>query len=504
MPTTPDLWKEITMAALLGTQRKAFAPARPDGALGLLLAETISPDEAGLLRLAAVTSLHRRAGKLPAFGNPTFPSACPPEKTSRCSPLAGSFLAQVLEGGRLPLLEEWLDLAAGHHQRIREEYLPLVFAQAKLVESLREKLLPVLGERGRWLAGQNPDWRLFIPALDEKIWQEGQRKERLVFLRDLRAVDPGGARDLLVSTWTQEPPAERAAFLGALENRLSMADEAFLESVLDDRRKDVRQAAAGLLANLPKARLVGRMTERARKLVTWKIGLLRSSLEVNLPEACDPAMLRDGIESKPPAGARIGEKAWWLAQILSIVPPRTWSAAWGKRPAQILDMVRKHEWEDALLLGWTEAAERFTDSDWLEALIGHELRRNGIQRIYELFPRLPAATQENLIITLLQDNPSLAYDQPASVYLSACRHSWSEEMTQAVTSCICANLQRGDTQPWRWEKLLRDVPPYFHPGLLDESIERIGTALKKKIPGDPFVSGLLNSLQFRLEMRRAF
>ncbi len=77
-------------------------------------------------------------------------------------------------------------------------------------------------------------------------------------------------------------------------------------------------------------------------------------------------------------------------------------------------------------------------------------------------------------------------------------------MTEAVTACICANLQRGDIQPWRWEKLLREIPPYFHPCLLDDSIERISTGLKKRIPGDPFVSGLLNSLLFRLEMRRSF
>jgi hypothetical protein len=43
MPDTPGLWKEITMSALLGTQRKPFAPARADGALGSLLVETLSP-----------------------------------------------------------------------------------------------------------------------------------------------------------------------------------------------------------------------------------------------------------------------------------------------------------------------------------------------------------------------------------------------------------------------------------------------------------------------------
>ncbi len=84
--TTDTLWQEISIAALLGTQRKPFQPSQSGGALGALLSTPAlagpspladAPDPAEgerlLLRAAALTTLHRRGGKLPALKTPVFP-----------------------------------------------------------------------------------------------------------------------------------------------------------------------------------------------------------------------------------------------------------------------------------------------------------------------------------------------------------------------------------------------------------------------------------------------
>ncbi len=572
------LWREISVAAMLGTRRRPFrasqANDRAPGELGSMLyvaaqhnetadsadndlpADESSPpvdepdpsgSERRLLRATAITAFYRRAGQLPIQKTPAFPPPASAEEWPRCSLRAGRCLELILddqEPAGLVFLPEWVEIATASKKRVREEHLPVLLDQLndqrKATQPLHRALIPqskvvwqtslvrwtslvqwtslvhVLGARGRWLAAQNPDWSALVFNPVERAWSDGQRKERLAYLEDLRAQDPDRARELLAEAWPQEALPERLAFLQTLADGLSMADEPFLETVLDDRRKDVRQAAAALLARLPGSRLARRMAARARAMLNWRAGLLRSdlfgrrdlfgrpSLEVTLPDTCDASMQRDGIDPRPPAGSNLGEKAWCFAQVLFFVPPRTWSAAWNKRPAQILDVLHKHEWEEALLAGWEEAALRDQDAEWLEALVNHAFKIGDQKRITDLFPRLPASVKERLTISLLREYPTLSYDQNASYFLSTCRHPWGAELTQAVVTGICQTLQKSDFSPWRWEKLLRDIPPHFHPDQLEYSVERIASALKKKEGGDPFVASLLAALDFRLEMRRGF
>ncbi len=504
-PRTETLWQAISESALLGTQRRPFAAPElaSDDALDALV---FPGGETNLLRAAAVLSHYRRAGKLPGISEETSQSEVSPYvDLPRCSPRAGQLLVQILTiNGYAPLLSEWLETAERAGQRVREEHLPLLLAQQKLIENLRPVLLPALGERGRWLAAQNPEWAPYIRFAGDEVWHEGAKKERLAYLKDLRAAEPDRARDLLAGTWVQEPPPDRAAFLDVLATNLSMADEPFLESVLDDRRKEIRKAAALLLARLPESRLVQRMTERARKLLAWKSGLLRSSLDVHPPAGLDEAMLRDGLEYKPPTGMKMGEKAWWLAQITGMVPPRNWSAGWNKRPSVIIDLARKHEWEEALLMGWTQAALRSGDEGWLEALVGYAMRAEDLSRTMDLFADLPAPLKEKLLIPVLNEHPPLSFDAPASFYITACRHPWSPELTDDVTDCVCWVLQKGEQQPWRWEKLMRDIVPYPHLSRLDETIRRIESVLSHRNAPDPYAAGLASMLKFRLEIAKSF
>src|SRR5262249_24550712 len=145
-------------------------------------------------------------------------------------------------------------------------------------------------------------------------WEIGDRAARLTLLHEARKTVPDLARELLAATWAGEKADDRATFLGTFEAGLSMADEPFLEGVLDDRSKEVRRAAAPLLTRLPDSRLAGRMFERVRPLLTWvggtkprMLGLRQGQparIEMTLPAACDKAMIRDGVEPKPPPERR--------------------------------------------------------------------------------------------------------------------------------------------------------------------------------------------------------
>ena len=304
-------WDELVASALVGTARRppALPSADPGSALAKVLAGIDRDDHEGaVLTAGAVLGLYRQAGARPAVDSSPALPVCPPEQRFLCSPAAASRLDAILDGRFRVVLGEWLDLAARAERLVPPDRLPALLDTATTSAGLRPAVIEVIGERGLWLAGLNPAWAWAAGAEDTTTWATGSSPARRLLLARLRATDAAAARELLASTWSTETPEDRAAFVALLATNLSMDDEPFLEAALDDRRKEVRQAAASLLWRLPDSRLAARMAERARPL--------------RLPTEVDAGMARDGIVARPPAG--MGERAWWLQQMVAATPLRTW------------------------------------------------------------------------------------------------------------------------------------------------------------------------------------
>ncbi|HET7460014.1 MAG TPA: DUF5691 domain-containing protein [Longimicrobium sp.] len=461
-------WNGLLRAALLGTAHTPPPPAPADGSplsRALAAAPAASP-EAALLAAAALLATHRRAARVPVRDDRPLPAPAEAETAPPCPPLAARHLAMMLAGSYREALPEWMDAAARAGYVIPPELLP-----ALLDAAARHPALPALvGARGRWLAAQRPEWALAaVPVATESgetgadgadheaEWQTLPADARPGLLARVRGRDPARGLALLRSTWAQEAPRERAALLQALAAGLSMDDEPFLEAALDDRRKEVRSAAAGLLARLAGSRLVARMTERARRwlvITPAKTGLLARvtgggavSLEVHLPDACDKAMERDGIGAKPPHG--VGERAWWLAQALAAVPPRTWSDAGGAAPAELIGAARKTEWRDVVVMGWTAAAVRHRDAEWAQPLAlkpehphwtlpGADTSRDA------LFAVLPPGRTEAVVLEMLGPIRVLGDSSSTLTLLAGLRHRWSAELTRAVVRRATAREPSGD------------------------------------------------------------
>src|SRR5262245_60381604 len=244
-----SLWTEIINTALIGCERKPPSLNGAAGKLGVLIAQLDQNDREGaLLGAAALAALYERAGGSPLKDAPPLPEACEPNDAPRCSERVAGHLAMMMRGEYRELLAEWVAQTAAAGRRAPEELLPPLLELGRTHEELSEAILPVLGARGRWLSAQNPDWDYAAPRLDESLWETGNSGQRRAVLAELRKRDAARARGLLAATWAQESPKDRADFLAALENGLGIEDEAFLESALDDRRKEVRSAAGRLLA----------------------------------------------------------------------------------------------------------------------------------------------------------------------------------------------------------------------------------------------------------------
>jgi len=494
-----SLWNEITNTALIGCERKPLSLNPQADKLGGLLTQLGQSDREGaLLGAAAVVSLYGRAGSLPSKDTRPLPEPCQPDDAPRCSGLSGIHLATMLRGEYQQLAPEWLSKVAAAGRRAPEELLPPLLELGRIQEDLREAILTVLGARGRWLAAQNPDWDYAVGGLDERLWETGSRERRLSFLAEMRRRDAARARELLMSSWAQESPKDRADLLPLFGYGLSLDDESFLESALDDRRKEVRRAAADLLTRLPESALRQRTLERVRPLLTFKLNRLRrKTIEVTLPEACDKAMQRDGVEPKPYSHG-VGEKAWWLQQMLGVIPPGVWPRESGWTIRELIEGAERCDWKSALIEGWSQAARLHRDGEWADALLAETYKQGQVEYLFQV---LPPARQEAFIIELLKKDPSLHTSKPARSYVATCWRQWGEQLSRAVMNSLLHHAATDRFKDgWMWSGFTDYIGCRLDPALIPETISRLTDATKPPAERAPAIEQFLNFIQFRHEM----
>jgi hypothetical protein len=361
---------ELLRQAILGS---AHTGARASSAADNLVSKLGGLDrERALLLCAATEALMRRAARVLPQRRAQWPSAEP--ETLRASSLQLTAAVRTLLDQADELLEETLTRMARAGMLLAPELLPLALDHT--APELRDLLRPVLGQRGAWLAKQRPDWAWALtagqgasaPAPDfEQRWSDGNAAERRQLFVLLRQHDPARARGLAAEAWKQERAEQRAAFAESFAINLQADDQAFLNSLLADRSAIVQRVAARLLWRLPSSEVAERMAARARAHVRYESQ--RGAWQVSLPpEPLDPSWLRDGVTERPPEAGLLGQRQWWLQQLLAAVPCETWLASSEATPQQLAAAAAKHEYGSALLDGLTRAALQNDERTWFAAL----------------------------------------------------------------------------------------------------------------------------------------
>ncbi|MBD2464669.1 hypothetical protein H6G89_27055 [Oscillatoria sp. FACHB-1407] len=490
-----DPWQQVVSAALLGTERQPFTVPMVSGKVGQLLTQVshLSP-EAALLTTAAILSLHRQAGWLPRTYPVVAQKPYQDDDLPRCSPRAACLLQQMLQGQYTQVLPEWLAIASKQRQRVPELYLPELLDAGRQQRDLRAAILLVLGQRGRWLAAQNPDWSYAVEVATEEDWETGSTAARLLYLQDLRSHQPDRARELLQGTWSQESAGDRAKFLEILRIELSMADEPFLEEKLGDRSKEVRRVAADLLANLPDSRLCQRMTERINALIPAKAH--QDGIQIELPASCDTEMLRDGVGQSTP-NRNLGEKANWLLQMIAGVPLRFWQQTFCQTPTELVKAAALSEWKTVLLDGWAQAARRHGDRDWAAAILNYSGKSARGQVCVEV---LSEEQLEAVVIHELQSDPG----QLNQLLWILQRHQnpWSVELAREVMHGL-SNLVPETTVLWQLRSALEEFALRIPPELITEATD-LRTTFEDNTILNSAIHHFLALLQFRYDMRQAF
>ncbi len=502
-----NAWRDLLKLTLLGTDRHP-EPLRGEGRLGIVL-EAIYPAaappadrEKAALHAAAVLASYRSCGRKPQLRQVPLPAEAAPEHQPPVNAAAGRHLAFMLAEGRYrEVLPEWLAAVAATGKRVAEGLLPDLLDAGRQDRQIRPAVIRVAGNRGRWLAGLHESWSYALAAhagtgADDPAWEEGNFAARVLYLKELRAVDPVRALALVGAAWQSEGAGERAQLLQTLETGLTMDDEPFLEACLDDRSREVRRTAAALLAAMGDSRFSLRMAARLAASVSVKtrsglltLGKRQCSLDITLPQQWCPDFDRDGLVQKPPAGK--GEKAWWLEQIVAAVPPSWWTRQWGISPGELLAGVAGSEWEDLFFSAWSLAARRHRDGAWAEALLEKRLDDP------HLWEALPGERREHLVRQLL---PRAAKNPEILQLLPRVPAPWSSGLTRAAAEAWKDLLAGQKERDYRLQAPLRACALRMAPADLPAVQSALAAGMKEDSAWRGIVSETLDVLNFRAAM----
>ncbi|AYF72657.1 SWIM zinc finger family protein [Nocardia yunnanensis] len=465
---------ELISTALVGTARRQADAAGLAVPVATAAAGLRGDAAATLLESVALQDCFARGGVLAESaalgtaaeddGRPLLPEA------------AGARLARLLADNS-PFLDEWFAAAEPRDFRAPDSLVSFLLDRAKALTVHRESLLRLAGARGRWLAAQHPGWRTLVraSATDESVWSHGRAAERRGWLAQLRRRDPAAALAVLAGTWSTESGPGKAELLAVLADGLSPADEALLESALDDRRAEVRRLAADLLGRLPDSAFAARMTERARTWLSFGPRPVRPQLVTTGPGVLDDAARRDGV------GDSFGYTAYradgapdlateWLHRVVAGTPLRHWERVLGS-PEEAVRVSMAEHLRGPMLAGWTDAALTQRDSGWAAALFGvlseADSRDAEADKLRELFALQPESAQIRHLRGL--DSSWLAEIESL---LRAMPHPWPGPMAEHVLRLLLERAELSADRPGApslvpgsYRTLFRAASAHFPAGL---------------------------------------
>ena len=378
-----NLWTALQQSSLVGADRLAIPPillqtdaATPATVQAVQAAYHLpaASTAAQVLRASAAASVLERAGWRPGaevklaapLAQPALAGA-----ESRSAPAGERLLAlmrEVMEEGPAELRAQSFYTLDQAGMRLPFELLVPALHLGRQSTDLREWLSPVLGERGRWLAAQNPQWGYAAGVQEtanaELIWQEGSILQRVALLEGERTSEPVKARERLEASLKELNAKERAPMVQALQVGLSMEDEPLLEKLLADRSKEVRENAAKLLTRLPESAHSLRVTGWLQAMLSKNA---KGEWQIEPPEEGNKDWERDGVTLQPPSYIK-GQRAWWLQQLVELAPVGWWLQQLALTPEQLWEWSRHSDWKTALRQGWLAALQTQPDLRWLPLL----------------------------------------------------------------------------------------------------------------------------------------
>lgn len=425
-----EAWNHIINTALLGTDKRQPDakqwPADLAQAADAVVAAGADKEEQ-FLQTAALAANFRQCGIVPLHKEVIDFSVAAQEEKNYCSTFASQLLTSIIEADSASLLKLWLQQCASKEMIVAPDMVPQLLDIAVKEKALRGLLVSCCGKRGEWLSKFNSSWSFSTGGTDEQLWETGTQEQREKVLLQLRETNPQLAREWLQKTWGQEDANTKASLLQWLTININEQDIPFLESLLTEKSKKVKDAALKLLKQIPSSSVVRQYQQVLQQTVVLKkeksfLGIgKQGGLQIKLPSDIDESIFKTGIE-KLSSDKKVSDEDHIITQLAAAVPPSFWETHLWNSPENIIQLLQKDKAGKNLLPTLIQALVTFKDEKWAIAFMQHS------ETFYiDIIPFLPARQQEHYSIKFISKYP----DDIIS-YAVRRQDEWSPEFARAV------------------------------------------------------------------------
>lgn len=496
--------------AIVGTDKSFFTPTDLAQIAQQYAINTHNKSkEALLLQIGAIQGVQNKAGFISATFNTPLPIAAPAETLPHIPPNVVARLTQLLvtspEGGAI--ISELLNLIAQKGFCVNPSVLPYLLNWAKNRKELHPTIAQVIGERGRWLAQQNPEWDFVQHTQQPQTslaidWQTATLAQRLPYIIHLRQTQPQQATQLLQSTWHEENAEAAKAFLEPMSINLSANDEAFLVMISTDKRKTVRSLILDLLAQIPQSAYQTKLAAYVDTLINVsKSWLMPTKINLQLPTQINQQLQELGVEEKTKL-VQGNERINWLAQLIVRLNPNYWAQKIGDI-AQTLSAINKTDWANELTQAITLQAIFHKHDAWLTFLYSHwATQPNNETYCQNIASALSATAWQQAVTQCLGFADPLLY---LSILINAQNLPLDAPQTQKIARLMGNKLLTHNTTNYyeatRYISLLEKIALHIAPSNLAALHHEIQLLLDKLKEQPDYLSRPLQKIVETLEMR---
>ncbi len=463
-----ELWQQIVNTAMIGTDKKSISntalPLALEDAAQIIFSNESSDKEDTFLQIASLAFGFRQAGLMPLKKEQVSIAVADAEEKPYCSKMALQVLKDILQEESMPLLHFWLQHCNNKEQVVLPDMVAGLMDIASTQKSLQSLIARCCGKRGEWLGRLNTSLQFAAAGAPEEIWQTGTPEQRRKLLKETRATDPAKAREWVQQVWPQEDAATKVSFLEILEDNIGPDDIAFLETMADDKSKKVKEAALGLLKQIPGSPIVLQYQQILEQAVFLKkekamLGLTtKTTVQFNLPGSIDESVFKSGIE-KLSNNKEFTDDGFIISQLMRSVPPSFWETHLQLKPEEIIPLFQKDATGKKMIPSLIIAISKFRDIRWAMAMMQHS------ETFYiDIIPLLPLQLQDQYITRLFERFPD-----EMITYATQRETEWSTELALLILGHTAKNI-------YQYNRSFYNQHIHLLPGKAALSLEKLSPA----------------------------